>query len=287
MSSPSSYQDRTHSGFELALEDPGVLTVTFNRPDAYNASTVPMKRDLVELLTQVQMDDNVRVIVFTGQGSAFWAGDDLKNYTDHNADEAVMDQIPGGHHNPIGTYNALRSISQAVNVAVRNLDKITIAAVNGFAIQTGFSMALACDFRIAARSAKLGSATLRFGLLPDEGGQWLLVQHMGVAKTMDFLMNKRIVSADDAHGLGLVHEVTDDAELMTRAHEMASELANGPQLAMRMLKRSIYQAAELTFAQSLDEIAAKTAITDHHPDAKEGGQSFLEKRPPVFNAWLG
>ena len=91
---------------------------------------------------------------------------------------------------------------------MRNLDKLTIAAINGFAIQTGFSFALACDFRHRrARSASLGSATLRFGLLPDEGGQWLLVQHLGVARTMDFLMRKRIVSADEALELGLVHEV--------------------------------------------------------------------------------
>ena len=169
---------------------------------------------------------------------------------------------------------------------MRHLDKLTIAAVNGFAIQTGFSFALACDFRIAARSAQLGSATLRFGLLPDEGGQWLLVQHLGVARTMDFLMRKRIVDGQAAHELGLVHEVVDDDQLMLAAMELATELANGPQVAMRMLKRSINQAANMTWDQSLDEIAAKTAITDHLADAKEGGAAFREKRQPKFNAWL-
>jgi 2-(1,2-epoxy-1,2-dihydrophenyl)acetyl-CoA isomerase len=275
----------TFEGFSSALEDPGILTVTFDRPETMNASTIGMKRDLVELLTRAQMDDAVRVLVFTGTGRAFWAGDDMRSYGSATAGSA-MGPIGAGHQTPLGTYDALRAISQAVNVAVRNLDKLTVAAINGFAIQTGFSFALACDFRIAARSARLGSATLRFALLPDEGGQWLLVQHLGVARTMDFLMRKRIVSADEAFELGLVHQVTGDDELAEAATDLARELAEGPQVAMRLLKRSIYSAAELSFPHALDEIAAKTAISDHHADAKAGGQSFRDKQPPRFNQWL-
>jgi 2-(1,2-epoxy-1,2-dihydrophenyl)acetyl-CoA isomerase len=198
-----------------------------------------------------------------------------------------MPPLFGGHHSPTGTYNGLRVISQAVNVAVRNLDKMTIAAINGFAIQTGFSLALACDFRVAAREARMGSATLRFGLLPDEGGQYLLVQHLGVAGAMDFLMRKRIVDGETAHSLGLVHQVVAADELMPAALELARELADGPQMAMRMLKRSIYLAAEQTFAHALEDIAARTAVTDHLPDAKEGVKAFREKRPAQFNASLG
>ena len=197
-----------------------------------------------------------------------------------------MPEIFRGHHNHIGTYEGLRIISQPLNTAVRTLDKLTIAAVNGVAIQTGLSLALACDFRVAAKSARLGSATLRFGLLPDEGGQYLLVQLLGVARAMDFLMRKKIATAQEALELGLVHEVVEDAELLARALDLARELANGPQVAMRLLKRSIYNAAEMTWAQSLDEIAAKTAIGDHHPDAREGIAAFREKRPAKFNAWL-
>ena len=118
---------------------------------------------------------------------------------------------------------------------------------------------------------------------PDEGGQYLLVQHMGVAKTMDFLMRKRIIDAAEAHELGLVHEVVPDAQLNDRALELARELANGPQIAMRLLKRSVYNAAQLSWEQSLDEIASKTAVSDHHPDADEGVKSFVEKREPRFN----
>lgn len=99
-------------------------------------------------------------------------------------------------------------------------------------------------------------------------------------------MRKRIVEASEALSLGLVHEVVPDAELEKRALELAGELAAGPQVSMRLLKRSIYNAAHLSFEQSLDEIAAKTAISDHHPDAREGGTAFIEKREPKFNRWL-
>lgn len=272
-------------GFEVALHSPGIALITFNQPERLNGLNQWIKRDLVETLTQAQMDDAVRVVVFTGTGRAFSAGDDITGRPDGSGQQ-LMPSIPGGHRNAIGTYEGLRVLSQALNTAVRTLDKLTIAAVNGIAIQTGLSLALACDFRIASSEARLGSATLRFGLLPDEGGQYLLVQHMGVAKTLDFLMRKRIVTAQEAFELGLVHEVVDPAELQPRTMAFATELANGPQVAMRLLKRSVYNAAELTWAHALDEIAAKTAISDHHPDAREGVAAWREKREPRFNQWL-
>ena len=275
-------------GFKVAMREPGIAWFEFTTPERLNGMTASIKRDLVEAVTQAQMDNAVRVVVFTGSGRAFCAGDDLKGYGQVQVPgEALVPAIGHGHDSPLGTYNGLRTISQRVNTVVRGLDKLTIAAVNGVAIQTGFSLALACDFRIAARGARLGSATLRFGLLPDEGGQYLLVQLLGVAKTMDFLMRRRIVDADEALALGLVHEVVAKEALEVATMKLAAELADGPQVSMRLLKRSIYNAAELGWEQSLDEIAAKTGITDHHPDAREGVTAFREKRAAKFNAWLG
>lgn len=277
----------TFTGFELQLREPGIAWFQFNSPERLNGMTTGIKRDLIEAVTQAQMDNSVRVIVFTGTGRAFCAGDDLRAYkgTDLGGDPLV-DSIPPGHDNALGTYNGLRTISQALNSTVRNLDKLTVCAINGVAIQTGFSLALCCDFRIAADSARMGSATLRFGLLPDEGGQYLLVEAMGITKTMDFLMRKRIVTADEAFKLGLVNEVVPASDLEAHTMALATELANGPQVAMRLLKRSVYNAAELTWSHSLDEIAAKTALSDHHPDAREGVAAFNEKRDPTFNSWL-
>lgn len=274
----------TFRGFEATLHQPGILVVQFNEPDRLNGLRQGTKRDLIETLVQAQMDDGVRVIVITGSGRAFSAGDDITGRPERTEGvRQLVPDIPRGHHDAMSTYAALRSISQALNLTVRGLDKVTIAAINGVAIQTGLSLALACDFRIAAEDARLGSATLRFGLLPDEGGQFLLVQLIGVAKTIDFLLRNRIVSGREALDLGLVHEAVPADQLMDRAMALARELADGPQAAMRMLKRSVYNAAEMPLLQSLDEIAAKTAVTDHHPDAREGVAAFREKRQPRFN----
>ena len=277
----------TFTGFDLELRESGIAWFQFNSPERLNGMTTAIKRDLIEAVTQAQMDNAVRVLVFTGSGRAFCAGDDLKAYRGAElGGRPLVPDIPPGHDSPIGTYNGLRTISQQLNTAVRSLDKLTIAALNGVAIQTGFSLALSCDFRIAAAGARMGSATLRFGLLPDEGGQYLLVQHMGLARALDFLMRKRIVTAEEAAELGLVHEVVAADALEDAAMTLAQELANGPQVSMRLLKRSLYNAAELGWSQALDEIAAKTAVSDHHPDAREGVAAFRDKREPHFNAWL-
>ena len=285
----------TFRGFEVGIEDPGIAIITFNQPDRLNGMTVPMKRDLIEVVTQAQMDEAVRIVVFTGSGRAFSAGDDITSFGVGNAKsdfggEALVPDIPPGYsaskNHALGVYNGLRAHAQQLNLAVRRLDKLTIAAINGYAIQTGMSLALCCDFRIASTKAKIGSGTLRFGLMPDEGGHYLLTQLLGPANAMDFIMRNRIVSGEEALELGLVHEVTEPDDLMTRTMELARELANGPQVSMRLLKHSIYAATELTFEQSLAEIAAKTAITDQQPDATEGMTAFREKRPPAFNKWM-
>jgi 2-(1,2-epoxy-1,2-dihydrophenyl)acetyl-CoA isomerase len=284
-------QQGTFQGFDVEVHDPGIALITFNEPDRMNGMTMSLKRDLVETLTQAQMDESIRVVVFTGSGKAFSAGDDISGHAAGGGEgKTLVPKIPQGFstakNHAMGTYDGLRALSQALNVAVRNLDKLSIAAINGYAIQTGFSLALSCDFRIAAKDAKIGSATLRFGLQPDEGGQYLLVQMMGVAKTMDFLMRKRIVTGEEALDLGLVHEVVEPDLLLECAMDLAREMANGPQVAMRLLKRSIYNAADMTWEHSLDDIAAKTAISDLQPDAQEGVAAFREKRTPKFNQWL-
>jgi 2-(1,2-epoxy-1,2-dihydrophenyl)acetyl-CoA isomerase len=273
-----------YRGFAVTMEDPGIAVVTFNQPDHLNGTTQPMKRDLTEVTTRCQMDDAVRVVVITGTGRGFCAGDDMTGRRrDWGTDQRLMPSLPPGHGDPIGTYEGLRTMSQALNLAIRNLDKLTVAAINGIAIQTGFSLALCCDFRVAARSARVGSGTLRFALQPDEGGHALVVRLIGLARAMDFFMRNRILDADEAMALGLVHEVVDDADLMTRALDLARELAEGPQVAMRLLKRALYNATEMPFVHALDDIAARTAVSDHHPDAREGVAAFREKRQPDFN----
>ncbi|MCH7811472.1 MAG: enoyl-CoA hydratase/isomerase family protein [Chloroflexi bacterium] len=286
-------------GFKIELENPGIAVITFNEPDHLNPMTIGMKRDLVETMTQAQLDDRVRVVLITGEGRAFCSGDGGPYLGGGGPDGPRQERTAlapplrdpwrpqeGKRISAIGTYDALRSLSQSVNLAIRALDKLSIAAINGITVQTGLSLALSCDFRIASATARLSSATLRFALQPDEGGHYLLVQLIGVARTMEFLMRKRVVSGEEALELGIVHEAVEPDRLMARAMEFARELANGPQVAMRLLKRSIYNAAEMGMAEAFDDIATKTAISDHHPDSREGIAAFREKRAPRFNQWL-
>ncbi len=278
-------------GFTVSVEPPGIAVVTFNQPDRMNGMTMPMKRDLIEILAQAQMDEALRVVVFTGSGRAFSAGDDIAApMAAQDAPEGLVPDIPMGfstaRDHALGTYNGLRTFSQALNRAVRDLDKPTIAAINGAAIQSGMSLALACDFRVASTTARIGSGTLRFGLLPDEGGHALLLQHLGLARTIDFLFRNEIADANRALALGLVNEVVAPDALMPRAMMLARELADGPQVALRLLKRSLYRAADTDFATALEDIASKTAVTDRHSDAHEGITAFREKRKPEFNRWL-
>jgi 2-(1,2-epoxy-1,2-dihydrophenyl)acetyl-CoA isomerase len=284
MTTPTAYGGDLCPGLRSELHPKGVLLVTFDAPERLNALDQAMKRDLIELLARVQMDDAVRVVVFTGTGRAFVAGDHLGGY--QATAPATVPKIAPGHDTGIGTFNALRVYSQALNLAVRNLDKLTIAAINGPAIQTGLSLALCCDFRIGSSAARLGSATIRFALLPDEGGHYLLVQHLGLAKALDFLLRKKIANAQEALDLGLLNEVVEPEQLLPTALALAAELADGPQVAMRMLKRSVYNASDSSLAAAFDDIAIRTAVTDHHADARDGGRAFREKRAPKFNAWL-
>lgn len=280
--------DGEYRGFAIVTHDPGIAVITFNQPERLNGISRGMKRDLQEIMVQAQLDTDTRVVVITATGRGFCAGDDVFNPTenDRHIPTLVPEQVRNVRNSQVDQYPLLRMYSQELVRSIRNLDKLTIAAVNGYAIQLGLTIALACDFRIASSDARLGSATLRFGFLPDEGGHWLLLQYLGLAGALDFLMRRKIVTADEALSLGLVHEVVAPDELMANTMALAAEFANGPQVAMRMLKRSLYNALDQTFEQAGDDIAAKTAVSDHSPDTREGMLAHREGREPHFNQWL-
>lgn len=276
--------EKEYSGFNVDNRADGICVITLNRPATMNGFDWSVKRDLTEATTQLAYDDSSRVVVITG-GDNFSAGDNFGNQSTDIWGQAKSQPVTRERHDSLSTYSSLRTISQNMIRAVRSLDKLTIAAVDGYAIQSGLSLALACDFRIATPRSKLGSATLRMGYLPDEGGHFLLVQNLGVSRTKDFLLRKRIVSGVEAFDLGLINELVEPDELMPRALAFAAELAEGPQVAMRLLKHAIDNAADMTFEQACMDIAVRTAVSDHHPDAKEGAAAFREKprRNPQFN----
>lgn len=272
-----------YSGFTLDVDAQGIALIRLDRPEQLNTLDISAKRDLIEVLLQLQYAEAARVVVITGSGRAFCAGDAVSTaFSDKQWDGAKSQPIYKERRDGLGTYSSLRSISQQVNRTLLAMDKITIAAINGSAVQSGLSLALACDFRLTVPDAKIGSATLRMGYLPDEGGHHLVTRLIGVAKAKDFLLRKRIVDGAGALALGLVHEVVEPGELLDRAMALAAEFAHGPQAALRLLNNAIDACADLTFEQAGMDIAARAAISDHHPDSKEGWQAFRDKRPPNF-----
>jgi 2-(1,2-epoxy-1,2-dihydrophenyl)acetyl-CoA isomerase len=275
----------SYAGFDVQVRPRGVGILTLNRPERLNALSFASRRDLIEILTQAQLDDAVRVLIITATGRGFCAGMHLGGGSAEEQPTLVPGR-PAGAYVPVNLSGQLRQYSQELTRAVRRLDKLTIAAVNGFAVQIGLSLALACDYVIAARGSRFGSATLRMGYQPDEGGHWLLVEHLGTKQALDFVMRKKMVDGEEAVRLGLATEVVDDETLMERATELAEELAAGPQVAMRLLKRAIYNAAHLTFDQAGDDIAVRTSVSDFHDDARLGAPAWLRKETPAFNAWL-
>ncbi|HXY91773.1 MAG TPA: enoyl-CoA hydratase/isomerase family protein [Acidimicrobiia bacterium] len=273
-----------YQGFDVEVRNGGVALFTLRHPERLNAMSFGQRRDLVEVLSLAQLDDSVRVVVLTGTGRGFLAG--VSNRRGDDEPPATVPSRPAAQHEPVNLYGQLVTYAQDPVRTIRRLDKLTVAAVNGFAIQLGLSVVLACDFAVAARSAEFGSATLRMGWQPDEGGHWLLVEHLGAKRALDFLLRKRIVGADEAFALGLVNEVVDDDALLDRSLALARELAELPQVAARLLKKAVYNAAHLTFDQAGDDIASKTAISDFHRDAIDGSAAFFEKRLATFNRWL-
>jgi 2-(1,2-epoxy-1,2-dihydrophenyl)acetyl-CoA isomerase len=274
-----------YQGFDVELARPGVALLTFRKPERLNAMAFGAKRDFAQVLTAAQFDDDVRVVVLTGEGRGFVAGTN-NNRAGAPEPPTLGTEPPAHRKGPISLYERLHHFAQEPVRAIRMLDKLTIAAVNGYAIQLGLSIALACDFAVAGRSARLGSATLRMGWQPDEGGHWLLVEALGVKRALEFLMLKEIVDGEEAKRLGLVNEVVDDDRVVERSLELAAQLAEGPQVAMRLLKKAVYNAADLSFEQAGDDIATKTAISDFHRDAEDGSKAFYAKETAVFNRWL-
>jgi len=269
-----------YAGFDLKLAEQGIAILRFNQPEKLNAFSASMKRDMLESLFHIGISSGARALIISGDGGVFSAGDNFRNYYDQEPVRSVP--IGAREEGGAALYSRLRMISQQLNRTLRDLDIVTIAAIEGPCVQSALSLALCCDFRIVSREARLGSATLRFGFQPDENGHYLLVQHIGLAKTLDFLLRKRFVSGEEAVQWGLATDVVPEGESMTRAVALAREMVEGPQSAMRLLKRAIYNAAEYSFDQAADDIATKTAISDLHPDTKEGVTAFREKRKPDF-----
>jgi 2-(1,2-epoxy-1,2-dihydrophenyl)acetyl-CoA isomerase len=242
--------------------DGAVQTITFNRPDRMNAFNRALHAGLRAALKEAQ-DPEVRAVVITGAGRAFNAGQDLTEFSDT---PDIGDALRGTYHPNV--------------LAVRALEKPVIAAVNGVCAGAGLSLAAACDLRIASESATFVPGFVSIGLIPDSGGSWFVVQLLGQARAFEFMSSGRSATAAEAHALGLVSEVAEDAA--AAAAERAAAYATLPPRAVGMTKQLFEHAVTATLDEQLDreaELQSQAAKTD---DFREGVTAFLEKRPARF-----
>ena len=250
-----------------------VLTLTLDRPDARNAYSEAMVESLVRALDEAERDDQVRCLIVTGAGPAFSAGGDLKRMLQH---DGMFAGAPA---------ELRRRYIDGIQRIPRRLaltDKPVIAAINGAAIGAGLDLACMCDLRIAARGAQLGSTFVKVGLVPGDGGAYLLARTIGFPRALELMLSARLVDTDEAERIGLVHRVVDAAELLPAAQLLAEQLAALPPLALRLTKRAAYRSHDLGLEQALELAATYQGVAQNTADHAEAVRAMLERRAPNF-----
>ena len=241
-----------------------VALIRINRPEARNALNMEVRRVLAQRMAEIAEEESVRCIVLTGNEKAFAAGADIKEMA--NAGTIEMLQR--------GTLKLWRAIAAC--------PKPVIAAVNGFALGGGGELAMTCDIIIAGESAKFGQPEVRIGIIPGGGGTQRLVRAVGKYKAMRYILTGDIFAAREAYEMGLVSELVPDAEVETRAIDMAKQIAELPPLAIEQAKEAVLRGMDAALDTGLALETKAIQLLFSSQDQKEGMAAFIEKRKPKF-----
>jgi 2-(1,2-epoxy-1,2-dihydrophenyl)acetyl-CoA isomerase len=250
----------------------GALRIlAMNRPERRNALNADLCERLLMTLRAAGDDAAIGAVLLRGEGPAFCVGGDVKDMAE-------------GKHRELTTEQRMRSLRRRMEASrlLHVLPKPTIAAVRGAVAGAGLSLALACDFRIVARSTKITTAFAKVGLSGDYGGSWFLTRIVGAARARDLYLRPRVISADDALAIGMVSEVVDDDALESRALAVATELANGPRVTLGFMKQNLNHAITGTLESALDLEALHHTMSAGTDDHREAAAAFVEKREPRF-----
>ncbi|MBK5005939.1 acetyl-CoA isomerase [Pseudomonas sp. S60] len=253
----------------FAIED-GVALLSFNRPEQLNSFNTAMHLEVREALKQVRHSSEARVLLLTGEGRAFCAGQDL---SDRNV-------APGADMPDLG-----ESIDRFYNPLVRTLRDLpmpVVCAVNGVAAGAGANIPLACDLVLAARSASFIQAFCKIGLVPDSGGTWLLPRLVGMARAKALAMLGERLGAEQAEQWGLIHRVVDDAALRDEALALARQLATQPTYGLALIKRGLNASFDNGFDDQLQLERDLQRLAGRSDDYREGVNAFMNKRTPAF-----
>ncbi len=246
-----------------------IAVLTLNRPEAKNAFSPEMLALWRQFIEKARTDDNVRVIIVTGSGDTFCSGGDIRDMAEGR----------------LRSWNMKKFVWDGVHrivFALEDLDKPIIAAINGAAMGAGLDMAIMCDLRVCSDQARLSESYILLGLVPGDGGAYFLPRLVGIGKALELLFTGDILSPQEALKIGLVNRVVPHDRLMEETMLLAEKMASKPPLAIRMMKRAVYQAQTSTLRAHLDYISSQLALLSETQDHLEAARSFLEKRKPVF-----
>ena len=249
-----------------------IATITMNRPEKLNAITVQMEADLYDAFIDVDEDDDIRVVVLTGTGRGFCSGEDVAQRPG---------QVPGGRKPSSRIVRPVNHSTRMV-LALRNIHKPVIAAVNGAAVGQGLSLCLHCDIRIASEKARLGAVWMLRGIPPESFSAYILPQIVGIPKAIELVFTGRIIEAEEAKEIGLVSNVYPEDKFDEATYELAGQIAKGAPIALALAKKAIYQFPNTCLDAAMQLEAFSLDYAGKTEDREEGLTSFLEKREAIF-----
>jgi enoyl-CoA hydratase/carnithine racemase len=255
-------------GRDLIYETDGhIAQITLNRPDARNAYSSEMAESLVEVLDEADRDDEIRAVVLTGAGSSFCAGGDIK---------AMRDKTGMFSGDPVELRdNYLRGLHQ-VPRKFDAFEKPVIAAINGPAVGAGLDLALMADIRICVEDAKFGSTFAKVGVIPGDGGVYLLSRVVGFARAAELILTAKIIDAEEALGMDMVTEIVE-GDVVDRAYEIGERISKLPPKAVKMAKAALYRCADEDLDTSLHLTAALQSCIQHTDEHQQAVTELIDK----------
>jgi enoyl-CoA hydratase/carnithine racemase len=244
----------------------GIAKITLDRPDRMNAFTFEMIDSWNSALQQCRDDDRVKVVLVTGTGKAFCSGGDIVEMTDRVG------------FSPSQRKNELLQRVQRIPLTLESLDKPVIAVLNGVATGAGLDLALMCDIRYAAQSARFAETYLNVGLVQGAGGAYYLPRLIGISRAIEMFLTAEFIDAAEALRIGLVNKVFPDDKLWEESERIAKKMAAAPQTALRTMKRAVYQSAHNDLRSSLDMISSHYAIVTSLQEHRDAVEKFAASR---------
>lgn len=267
----------------LYVKDGYIARIILNRPEALNAFSLPMIKKWAEALEDAQNDPMIRVIVLTANGKAFCAGGDTKTMLAGKGFIAEDEKGETWGDKALNRKQSLTNYIHKVALTLDGMDKPVVCGIQGAAVGAGLDMALMCDIRIAAESAKLSGGYVKAGLVPGDGGAFFMPRLVGTAKALELLWTGDFITASEAERIGMVNKVVPDAELEKATLEMAQSIAQSPPVSVQMIKRAVYSAQRTRdLRTALDMISSHMAIVTELEDHREALVAMNEKRQPNF-----